>query len=132
VDSKYRDGALAILAGGGLIGVTTIFKAEFNINTGLTATFFTLWPAIIGLCGMIAIELICLYNPELTKAIWNRRSVQFGSLMTVVIAGGLTLLSGIQWIIATLLWGLLGYLLLLIVVIVLGTNPLSQLSFSQD
>jgi len=124
VDTKYRDGILAVIAGGALIGAAVILKTESGVNTGLTATIFTIWPAMIGIFGMIAIELICLYNPNRTQAIWSRRPIQFSSVILVIITGGFTLVSDIQWIFTALVWGLTAYLILLIIVIVLGTNPL--------
>lgn len=131
MDSKYRDGILAVIASGALIGAALILKTESGVNTELTATIFTIWPAMIGIFGMIAIELICLYNPNRTQAIWSRRPIQFSSVILVIITGGFALVSDIQWIFTALVWGLTAYLILLIIVIVLGTNPLLRLVSSR-
>jgi hypothetical protein len=131
VDSKYRDGILAVIASGALIGAALILKTESGVNTELTATILTIWPAMIGIFGMIAIELICLYNPNRTQAIWSRRPIQFSSVILVIITGGFALVSDIQWIFTALVWGLTAYLILLIIVIVLGTNPLLRLVSSR-
>lgn len=131
MDSKYRDGILAVIASGALIGAALILKTESGVNTELTATIFTIWPAMIGIFGMMAIELICLYNPNRTQAIWSRRSIQFSSVILVIIAGGFALVSDIQWIFTALVWGLTAYLILLIIVIVLGMNPLLRLVSSR-
>lgn len=131
MDTKYRDGILAVIAGGALIVAAIILKTESGVNTGLTATIFTIWPAMIGIFGMIAIELICLYNPDRTQAIWSRRSIQFSSVIIVIIAGGFALVSDIQWIFTTIVWGLTAYLILLIIVIILGANPLLRLVSSR-
>ena len=131
MDSKYRDGILAVIASGALIGAALILKTESGVNTELTATILTIWPAMIGIFGMIAIELICLYNPNRTQAIWSRRPIQVSSIILVIITGGFALVSDIQWIFTALVWGLTAYLILLIIVIVLGTNPLLRLVSSR-
>jgi hypothetical protein len=132
VDSKYRDGLLAIITGGALIGTVAIFNTELDTNIELAKTIFTVRPAAIGIFGMVAIELMCLYDSDRTQTIWNRRSIQFSSIMTVVTVSGLTLMSNIHWVFAALLWGLLAYLVLLIVVIITGENPLSRLTVSRN
>ena len=40
MDSKYRDGILAVIASGALIGAALILKTESGVNTELTATIF--------------------------------------------------------------------------------------------
>lgn len=79
--------------------------------------------AVIGIISSLALEVLLLGNAERTRALWNRPAVQAAGVVATLGAGM------IAWAIsprlfAVIVWGLLAYLGLLVIVSVLGANPL--------
>ncbi|MBB6646062.1 hypothetical protein [Halobellus ruber] len=82
----------------------------------------------VGCVGMVGIEILLLRNPELTRRLWNRRSVRIGSALGVLVAGWLAASTGAARVVAAVAWGLVAYVGLVGVVLVAGRNPLARLA----
>jgi hypothetical protein len=114
-----RDGLLAaatcgaLLLGAGFAGVDRSAFADPLL-------------AGVGCVGMVAIEILLLRNPELTRRLWDRRSVRIGSALGVLVVGVLAVSTGAAWIVAAVAWGLGAYVALVCVVLVSGRNPLAR------
>jgi hypothetical protein len=117
----YRDGALAA---GTCVGLL-LGWAALGLDAGALATPRS---AAVGCVGMVALEVVLLRRPALTRRLWERPAVRAGSVLGVLAGGGLAAWLGAVWVGAVLIWGLAAYVLLVGAVAALGRNPLTQLA----
>lgn len=82
----------------------------------------------VGCAGMGSIEVVLLRYPERTRRLWERRVVQVGSTLGVLVGGGVAVSVGAVWVVAVLVWGLIAYLGLVVIVAVSGRNPLARVA----
>jgi hypothetical protein len=120
VDERRRDGALAL--------VTLTLLTAISIRADATGRLFDPVVAVAGCLGMSALEAVFLRYPDRTRAVWNRRPVQ-GVAVVGVVAIGLAAVrtSGGALALGLLVWGLVGYLVLLGVTVRHG-NPIARLA----
>jgi hypothetical protein len=114
----YRDGLLATATCAALLVGSLSLGVDGSV-------FVTPFPAVAGCVGMVGVEVVLLRRPELTRRLWERRTVQGGSALVVLGSGGLAVSLGATWVVAVLVWGLLAYVALVGVVLVSGRNPLA-------
>lgn len=114
----YRDGLLATATCAALL----VGSLSLGVDGGVFVT-----PSLVaaGCVGMVGVEVVLLRRPELTRRLWERRTVQGGSALVVLGSGGLAVSLGATWVVAVLVWGLLAYVALVGVVLVSGRNPLA-------
>ena len=113
------DGALAALA---LALLVAALGAEGRLDSLLDPAV-----AALGVLGSFALEWVLLRRPERTRDLWERRPVR-AAAVALTVGGGIGLLSvaGAWPAAAALSWGLLAYLVLLGLV-VHGSNPVARL-----
>lgn len=115
-----RDGLLAVatcvslLLGSLALGVDRVVFAEPLL-------------AAVGCVGMVGIELSLLRRSDLTRRLWDRQAVRVGSVLGVLVGGGLAASLGAVWIVAVLVWGLVAYVALVGIILVWGRNPLARI-----
>lgn len=83
--------------------------------------------AAVGGVGMVAIELVLLRVPHLTRRLWERPAVQAVAAAGTLAVGVIAVSAGAVWVAAVLVWGLVAYVALVGVVVALGSNPLDRL-----
>lgn len=76
---------------------------------------------------MVAIELVLLRVPDLTRRLWERPAVQAVAAAGTLSVGVIAVSAGAAWVAAVLVWGLVAYVALVGVVVALGSNPLDRL-----
>ena len=119
VNRYRRDGLLAL--------VTLTLLAAVSIRAGVTERLFDLAVAGVGLLGMCTLEAVLLRYPDWTRAVWERRSVRSVAVLGTVAVGFVATGTGVSGLVlGALVWGLVGYLLLLVVV-VCYENPIARL-----
>ena len=119
MDGYRRDGLLAL--------VTLTLLVAISIRAGVTERLFDPTIASVGLVGMCILEAVLLRYPDWTRAVWERRSVRCVAVFgTVTVGFAATGTSTGALVLGALVWGLLGYLLLLAVV-VCHENPIARL-----
>ncbi len=116
----YRDGGLAAATCVALL----LGAAALGVDGGV---FVDPRLAVVGCVGMTGIEVGLLRIPDLTRRLWERRRVQAGSALGVLVGVGAAAWLGAVWAVAVVVWGLLAYLGLVGVVLVSGRNPLARL-----
>ncbi|SDM21871.1 hypothetical protein SAMN04487949_1314 [Halogranum gelatinilyticum] len=110
MNSRHRDGLLALVVGGGLLAVASA--------TGLRAADLLRPTALaFGCAGALGLELLMARFPERSIALWERRSVRVGSALLVVGGGGLLATTAGGWAVAALCGGLATYFVLLALVL---------------
>jgi hypothetical protein len=114
-----RDGALAVVALAGLSGVLR--------ERGETSALRSPRAAVLGVVGAVAIEAAMLRYPEVTRAVWEYRGVQAGSLVGLLACGGVLARRYGAWAAAACWWGLVAYLGMLACVLAGRENPVSAL-----
>lgn len=111
-----RDGLLALIALGALF---------WGLRwTGRAAALARPGPALVGIGGALAIEVVFLRYPALAAA-WERPVWWAGATVATVLLGGVLLWLGGVVVVAAVCWGLVAYLGLLVAVVVGGRNPLA-------
>ncbi|MFC7226780.1 hypothetical protein N0B31_05140 [Salinirubellus salinus] len=115
-----RDGVLALVALAGLGG--------FLRRRGETATLRSPGVALVGVVGAVALEAAMLRYPERTRDVWERREVQFGSLLGLLVGGSALARRYGPWTVAACWWGLVAYLGLLACVLAGRENPVAALA----
>ena len=117
---QYRDGLLAVAACLTLLGGVSVYNVDERILVD---------PLLVsaGCVGMVAIEVLLLRVPDLTRRLWEQPAVRVVSTLGVLLAGGLATVAGATWVVSVVVWGLLAYVVLVGVVIVTGQNPLDRL-----
>lgn len=116
---RRRDGALAVLALGLLVGTLAL---DGRIDSLLDPR-----AAVPGVLGSLALEALLLRYPRVSRALWERRPVRAVGVALTVGGGVALLVVAGPWPAATLSWGLVAYLALLGVVLARGRNPLARL-----
>lgn len=109
VQSRHRDGLLAL----GVVAVLLSLAVQFEMVGALTRPV----PLVAGAVGAVAIEVVMALFPERSRDLWAKRSVRVGSTLLVVAVGLAAAVAG-PWLLATLLGGLVAYLVLLGLVLV--------------
>jgi len=120
MDSRHRDGLLAAV---GLIVVVAV-----GVRIGAIEPFLDPFPAAVGVVGSVGLEVAFLRYPEGTTEVWERPGVAPGALVLVVALGVGAVATGATWIVGTLAWGLLAYLVLLGCVLAGVGNPLGAVA----
>jgi hypothetical protein len=111
-----RDGLLAVCALGVLFsGLLRTSEAAALVRPG---------PALVGIGGALAIEVVFLRSPALAAA-WERPITWAGATVATILLGGAALWIGGAVAVAAVCWGLVAYLGLLVAVVVGGQNPLA-------
>jgi hypothetical protein len=123
----YRDSLLAILTTVVLLSGGILFFSEWRIGGVIQILLVSPRPAVAGVIGALAIEVVCLRNPDRTQAVWGRRSIRVGSVSAVLAVGGIGIVDGAVWVLTMLLWGLFTYFVLAIATVMTGNNPLVRL-----
>lgn len=116
---RHRDGLLAlvgfvVLLGGGLV---TVGSEAFRSPAAV----------VVGVAGMVVLEVAFLRYPGRSLAVWDRPGVAVAAL------GGLLVVALVAvrvqpWVLGALTWGLLAYLVLLGIVLSGLGNPLAPLA----
>ena len=120
MNPRLRDGLLAVGALAVLLVAVGLAGAR-DVLTDPTAGF-------VGVVGSLLLEAVFLRYPERTRDLWDRPLVQAVAFALVAGVGIAAMQSGLGWVLAALVWGLLTYLLLLVVVVVRGKNPLAGIA----
>ena len=118
---------LAILTTVVLLSGGILFFSEWRIGGVIQILLVSPRPAVAGVIGALAIEVVCLRNPDRTQAVWGRRSIRVGSVSAVLAVGGIGIVDGAVWVLTMLLWGLFTYFVLAIATVMTGNNPLVRL-----
>jgi MFS superfamily sulfate permease-like transporter len=116
VDPRRRDGLLAL--------ATCTLLVAISIRAGHASVLLDPGSALTGIVGSLALELLLSQCPERTRRLWERPTVQAAGVLATL-AAGLLAWQLAPWLLAVLVWGLVAYLALLVVVVV-GENPLSR------
>lgn len=117
MDPRRRDGLLAL--------ATCTLLVAISILAGRTAVLAAPLPALAGVVGSLALEVLLLRYPDRTRALWEQPRVQTAGVIATLAVGLLAWLVA-PWLLGTLVWGLLAYLALLGVVVAVGENPLAR------
>lgn len=120
MNPRLRDGLLAV----GALAVLLVAVGLAGARDGLTDPT----AGLVGVVGSLLLEVVFLRHPERTRDLWDRPLVQAVAFALVAGVGIVAMQSGLGWVLAALVWGLLTYLLLLVVVVVRGKNPLAGIA----
>jgi len=117
--SVYRDGLLAAV----VCVATVVWALRSGVGAG---ALVDPGPAAVGIVGTVALELVLLRSPDLTRRLWERPGVQAVATVGTVGVGVVAVSTGAVWAAAVLVWGLVAYLALVGVVVGVGSNPLGR------
>lgn len=116
----YRDGLLAAA-----VCVATVL---WSLRSGIGGdALLHPYPAVGGILGMVALELVLLRFSDVTRLVWERPAVQTLAVTSTLGVGVVAVSMGFTWVVAVLVWGLVAYIALVGVVVALGRNPLGRL-----
>jgi hypothetical protein len=118
--SLCRDGLLAAA----VCVVTVLWALRSGVGAG---ALVDPRPAAVGVVGTVALELVLLRFPDLTRRLWRRPAVRAAAAIGTFGVGVVAVSAGAAWVAAVLVWGLVAYLVLVGVVVGLGSNPLGRL-----
>lgn len=108
MESRRRDGLLALVAALALVGVAAWRDKRADLVAPL--------PLALGAAGALAAELVMARYPRRTAALWANPSVQ--AISTVGVVGlGLAATFLAPWLLGALFGGLLAYFVLLALVL---------------